>query len=245
MLRNVALIVAFGAAVSGCGGSSITDQAGGVVGSDSTRSRGTDSTGAVGVSSVSPDYVFAVSPDITLTVTGSGFVRRSGVTTSAMFWKDATPTLLTTKVVSDTMLTAVVPADLLHDSGFAQVSVQVTSDVPLATSNGVGFSVLPRDTSFSVAPSTAAAGSSDLTITVKGTGFVDSDFLGSFVVWSENGTDTFLTTRFVSSSELAARIPAALMKEPLVGLVTVVTGYDPGDGLVGRRIGAADFTVTR
>lgn len=66
----------------------------------------------------------------------------------------------------------------------------------------------------SIAPGSATAGSPDLTLTILGSkSFTFSNAGHQFtqVVWSQGETDTKLSTTFVSSSELTAVVPAALL----------------------------------
>src|SRR5215469_8364542 len=63
----------------------------------------------------------------------------------------------------------------------------------------------------SISPTTAAPGSPDLTLAVKGSNFVNGAHKGSHVAWSANGSETFLATTFVSSTQLMAIVPAALL----------------------------------
>ena len=66
---------------------------------------------------ISPNSAPAGSPDTKITVTGTGFFKDSVVT-----WNN---TSLSTTYVSQTQLTAIIPAALI--SGFAQVSIQVST----------------------------------------------------------------------------------------------------------------------
>jgi hypothetical protein len=78
-------------------------------------------------------------------------------------------------------------------------------------------------------PSTAAAGSTSVTLTITGSNFVP----GSVVRWS----GTPLTTTFVSGTQLTAVAPGTLLTTPGFGLVTV-TNPD------GFSSPAFPFTVT-
>lgn len=241
MLRNAALLLALSGTVFGCSDSGIS----GIAPPPSPPPRP-----ALAVTSVSPDYAFASSADITVTITGSAFQPFSIQGYSQALWRvdQEREVPLRTTFVSDTLLTARVPSDLLRDPLSASLIVQdvVYNDGGDRTteSKPISFIVLCRDTSFSVVPTSAAVGSPDLTITVRGAGFISKNrFNGSKVVLSVYGSHTWLSTSFVSSSELTAVIPAALLAMPIVATVSVWTGDVMGD-LPLVRTGAANFTVT-
>ena len=82
----------------------------------------------------------------------------------------------------------------------------------------------------SISPMMALAGSPDLMLTVTGSNFVDDTHNKSEVVWLVNGGYTALTTTFVSSSQLTAVIPAALLASPATAKVSVETGDPEGSG---------------
>lgn len=196
--------------------------------------------------SVAPDHAFASSPDITVTITGSGFAG-SGHNRSWAVWSvTGGDTPLATTIVSDTQLTALIPATLLTDPRIGELRVlwgDPMGDLPLRKSAPLTFVVLPPSVPFSVSPASAPAGSADVTLTVQGSGFRDGHFDRSRVVLTLGGTDHYLATTFVNSSELTAVIPAALLIGPAIGVVSVATGDLMGDIPLSRS-GAADFTVT-
>jgi trimeric autotransporter adhesin len=236
MWRHVALM-ALGAAAWGCGDPGITPP---------PPPPPPSPPPTLSVNSLSPSETFALSPDITVTITGATFegLRHRH---SEVVWQRYDTTFLATTFVSETLLTAVIPAKLLHDAGYAtlfvrNVDLMDESGTPPPESNRVVFYVVPWDPSFSVAPAAAAAGSGDVTITVQGTGFHNRRHDWSNVVLSVNGSDNWLATTFISSSQLTAIIPAALLTNAAVGLVYVWTG-DPMGDLGGSKEGAANFTV--
>jgi len=97
---------------------------------------------SVSVSAISPMSVVAGSPDLTLTIMGSNFAtgNASGFH-SAVLWNN---TSLATTVISDTQLTAVVPAALLANPVKATIQVQIfffADSFPTAVSNSVTFTV--------------------------------------------------------------------------------------------------------
>jgi len=75
----------------------------------------------------------------------------------------------------------------------------------------------------SISPSTVQVGSPDVTITVKGSNFDNgtTTFFSSGVTWTVNENDTFLTTTFVSQTQLTAIIPAGLMATKRTARITV------------------------
>ena len=76
----------------------------------------------------------------------------------------------------------------------------------------------------SISQTSVTAGSSDVTLTLIGTNFVDGFPVNTFAMWSANGVNTPLATRFVSATELSAVIPARLLTEPAEASVFVETG---------------------
>ena len=87
----------------------------------------------------------------------------------------------------------------------------------------------------SISPVFAIAGSSDLVLTVTGSDFVAEPHHQSIVAWSTNVySDTFLATTFVSSTQLTAVIPAALLANPVTATVLVETGDPTGSTAFSR-----------
>lgn len=120
--------------------------------------------------------------------------------------------------------------------------------VPPGTSSSI-----PTPSINSITPAFAVAGSSDLVLKVTGTNFIEGFPNTSFAIWSANGVvpndggpGTVLRTTFVSSTELRAVIPAALLDRPSAAVVTVMNG-DPmsvSDGFVSYpRSNAVGFSV--
>lgn len=231
----------------GCGSSPVKSE---------NRSPASSQTDSI---SVSPASAAAGSADLVLSITGSNFSGTRHNFSQAVWSSNGSQTLLATTFVSGTQLTAVVPAALLISPVSAQVFVQTgdpMGDVPLRKSVVAGFSVtaLPVGlaTIRSISPAGASSGSSDLTLTISGTNFSDERFHTSIVGWFTNDpTDTeccnlWLNTTFVSSSQLVAVIPAALLKSPGNARVFVVTGDPQGisDGVSYPRSNSVTFTVT-
>src|SRR5438105_65824 len=174
-----------------------------------------------------PTTAVAGSTDLTLTINGSNGVNfvttRPFTSTSAVWSLNGSTTFLATTVLSTTQLTAIVPATLLNNPATAQISVQIwerMGDSPLFASDSVEFRVTPISQGSlsisSIAPTSAAAGSPDVTLTIMGTNFVTPPGpFGIQAVWSAGGSDTVLSTTFVSSNELTAVIPAVLLENPV------------------------------
>ncbi len=82
-----------------------------------------------------------------------------------------------------------------------------------------------------ISPATAVAGSPDLSITVTGTNFVQKFALETIVRWT-TGTrpvsHTYLATKFISSSEVTAVVPAALLASEGTAMVSVINGDSIG-----------------
>ena len=104
----------------------------------------------------------------------------------------------------------------------------------------------------SISPSTVAAGSPDVTITINGSSFGHfGHFTDSTTFWTTNGnlhdTGTWLQTTIVSKNQLTAVIPAALLQGPTSVQIVVMNGDVMGmsDGYFGYpRSNSVTFTVT-
>ena len=189
--------------------------------------------------SISPTSAVGGGPSFTLTVNGSNFVSGSVVK-----WDGAART---TTFVSSTQLTASIPSSDLLSSG--SVGVLVFNPLP-----GGGNSVtvatftitVPVPVLTTIAPSSAAAGSPQFTMTLTGTAFIST----SVARW--NGVD--LATTFVSATQLTAVAPAAdvatvgtasvTVFNP-VGVAQVVSAkvHAHGGGPSGQTSNALTFTI--
>ena len=114
------------------------------------------------VSSISPTSALAGSSDLLLTVTGNGFVGTIHNKRWPIWSASGTDTILATTSVSNTQLTAVVPAALLSSALTAQVSIQYgdpMGDGPFSKSNSLNFKVTqPVPNTVSVSPSSDTLG---------------------------------------------------------------------------------------
>ena len=180
----IALILCALLSLAGCGGG----------GGGSTTPPPSGATNATPtVASVTPSSATAGDAATAVTVAGSGFIS-----SSAIEWNGSA---LATTFVSSSSLQATIPATDLANGIAAKLTVENPSPGG-GTSAAVSFTVNnPAPTITTISPSSAAAGSSDLQITVTGSGFVPSTAL----TW--NGTT--LTASFVSAAQLKATIPAA------------------------------------
>jgi hypothetical protein len=186
--------------------------------------------------SISPTAAITGSPDFTLTITGSNgqFYNSANNRSQAVWLVNGTDNVLPTTFVSNTMLTAVIPAALLSNPVKAQVLVETRSPPLMVRSNPIFFNVTPGPPGpqISVSPTSVLSGSPDLTLTITG---VDGQFDNaahnlSRAVWSVNGSDTVLTTTFVSSAMLTAVVPASLLTAAVEAEVSVETGDPAGSG---------------
>jgi hypothetical protein len=200
--------------------------------------------------SVSPTSATVGSADVTLTVTGSVFSNDPHNKSTVVF--DAgSETALSTTFISGSQLTAVLPANLMVNPVTADIFVQTGDPMgsgQFAKSDKVVFSVVTEMSALtisSVSPASALAGSPDLTITIAGTGFQDNAGLfrvGVVFIFNDLSQHK-LTTTFVSSTQLTAVIPAALMASPVSGNIEVQQGDPMSDGPLPKS-NAIPFNVT-
>jgi hypothetical protein len=104
----------------------------------------------------------------------------------------------------------------------------------------------PQSANISIAPDSAVVGSPDLTLTVVGSSsfkFYNGHW-HTTVLWSQGGVGTPLLTTFVSSSQVTAILPAALLSNAGTGTVLVETRDNIENTLVGTSSAVA-FQVTR
>jgi len=133
----------------GCGGGTASTKTTNTSGGGNSGGGGNPPppNGDVVITSLSPTSVGAGSPDLTLTITGSNLdLIHSGShsTNTVAVWSGLPATPLTTKVVSGSQLTAVVPAALMAKPVTAQIFIQkwyFADDSPFATSNSLAFTV--------------------------------------------------------------------------------------------------------
>jgi hypothetical protein len=200
---------------------------------------------------ISPTTAVAGSPKVTLTLRGADFVEGFISGSKAMWTANDSTTSLATTFVSSTQLTALVPAALLSGPDTALVFVEngdPEDGIPLTKSNALEFRVEAPPTSSpsvsAISPAGAVTGSPDLTLTIMGANFAGAPQGRSQAAWAANGDTTLLATTFVSSTQLTAVIPTALLSNPVTAQVLVETG-DPMGDLPLSRSNAVGFTVAR
>ena len=169
------------------------------------------------VSGISPASVAAGAPAQTLTVSGSGFAA-----SSVVHWNG---TALTTTFVSNTRLTAQLPAGDVVTAGASQVTVFTpapgggTSSAATFTVSAAGNNPVPAITS--IGPTSIQAGGAGFTLAISGSNFIST----STVQW--NGSSR--PTTFVDATHLTAQIGAADIAAAATVPVTVVNSA-PGGG---------------
>jgi hypothetical protein len=176
------------------------------------------------ITSLSPTAVAAGSAAFALTVNGTSFMNGSVVN-----WNGAARS---TTFVSGTLLQAPITAADIATAGAAAVTVFNPSPGG-GTSAASNFTITasnPVPAIVSLSPNAVAAGSSDFTLTVNGTGFAN----GSVVNW--NGTAR--TTTFVSATQLQAAIAAG---DVVAAGTASVTVFSPAPG--GGTSAVASFSI--
>src|ERR1017187_4158007 len=177
------------------------------------------------ITSITPDSVAAGSSGVTLTLTGANFAP--GATLN--FNGAALPSVF----VSTSKITAMLPAGDLTTGGTFPITV--TNPGPNGgTSPGFDFKVQaannPKPTITNLSPSSASAGSSPLTLTINGSGFIASSAV-TFNSVSHAAT-------FVNSSRLTISLSASDLAA-VGSFAVVVSNPAPGGG----ASNAAAFTV--
>jgi hypothetical protein len=166
------------------------------------------------LASITPATFLVGSAPSTLSLSGTGFSPFSIVRLGT--------TDLATTFVSQTTLTAALPAASVATAGIRTVSV--FNPAPGGgTSLGSNLSVTnPAPTASAVTPTTVLAGS-DQVLTFTGTGFNSQ----TTVTW--NGSTTGVTTNVTSATSLTATLAASLIPTATTGTVAVVNPA-PGGG---------------
>ncbi|MBI1760082.1 MAG: hypothetical protein HYR56_01470 [Acidobacteria bacterium] len=178
--------------------------------------------------SLNPNQATAGGAAFTLTVNGNSFLSNSVVR-----WNGAERA---TTFVSQTQLSAQIPASEIASAGTATVTVfnPASAGGGGGTSNALTFTVTqapnPAPTLTALNPAFALAGSAAFDLTVNGSNFISA----STVRW--NGAER--ATTFVSATQLRAAIPAA----DLVNAGAVpITVFNPAPG--GGTSAALNFAV--
>lgn len=148
------------------------------------------------LSAISPESVAVGTGVTSISVGGSGFSSKSQV----QFNANGTQTALATTFISQSQLSASIPARLLQTAGTAQVSVSDPTRQSPSTTATFTVTLAPPVVS-ALAPSSALAGSAAFALTVTGSNFVSGAVL--------NFDGVAQPTTFVSATSLTATIPAA------------------------------------
>jgi uncharacterized protein (TIGR03437 family) len=147
------------------------------------------------ITSAQPTSANAGGGSFLLTVNGAGFVSGSVVKWSG--------TALTTTYVSDTLLNAAVPSNLIAICGKFPLTVLN----PAGASSNSTISFLVNPVLNAISPNTAAAGSGGFTLTAFGQGFSSNVVL----TLNANGALTNLATGYGSPTTLSAFIPTSAL----------------------------------
>lgn len=179
------------------------------------------------VSTLKPSTTMAGGPLFDLDVLGSNFV-----TDSAVYFNGTAVTVLYDSPIA---LTAIIPAADIMTQGTATISVTTPANGISGsggTSNTVTLTISPPEVHpavTSISPTSAAGGGPAFTLTVNGSGFVQS----SQVTFNQANVPTTL----VSSSQLTAAIPASAIAVAGYANVAVI---NPGNLVSVSQL----FTIT-
>ncbi len=152
-------------------------------------------TSTPAITSISPNPIDAGGPAFTLTVNVSAFVSGAVVNWSG--------TPLATTAVSDTTLTATVPAGLIAICGKYSVTLTNAQNVALTSS----FAAIVKPVLSSLSPNALPAGSGGFTVTANGLGFSSNVYLTLLA----SGIQTSLATTYGGSNTLTAFVPATAL----------------------------------
>jgi hypothetical protein len=187
---------------------------------------------------VSPSSATAGGPTFTLTLSGSGFVVQTIATWDQHNLKTCVVTTTAANVcapANDTgsvvSVTATVPASMITKAGthFVQTINPHSGAGTNGLSNPVAFVVYPPPNPVpavtSISPSSVAAGSAGMTLTVTGTNFIvpATGITGSSVNWNTT-VQTSLTVTNVTTTQIQVTVPASLLATAGTANVTV---YNP------------------
>jgi len=162
------------------------------------------------LTSLSPAVAPSGGAKFTLTISGTNFKSNSQAR-----WET---TWLATTRVSDTQLTASVPASLIATAGTASITVYSSGGGGWAA-NSVFFTIKPSAPALtSLTPSSVTAGGAGFMLTVKGTSFTPA----ATSMWNA----TVLDTIYVSPTQLTVAVPASLIVDAGTAGITVTTEED-------------------
>lgn len=178
------------------------------------------------IASITPASAAVNSKPPMITINGSNFAAGDVVSWNGQY-RGGTSTFQ-----SQSAMTIQPATTDLAQEGFA--SIAVGNSGLLQMSPSVNFAVTganaPMPAAHSLAPSSAAAGSQDLQVMVKGSGFVPS----SVAMWNSAP----VATAYVSGSEVIALIPASDLAAQGSGTISVM---NPAPG--GGTSGTSTFTI--
>jgi hypothetical protein len=202
------------------------------------------------ISSLSPATIPAGGPDLAVIVNGSNFDIEGHLRTWVVWSVGGENRLLFATDASPTRITVTVPAELTSEPVNARIFVQnydPMSDSDLHMNDSVAFVVSePVAPKFSMSPTSAVAGSSDVTLTVHGTDFDFEGVVQTRVVWTAGGQQTVLAPApgfEPNSDELAVTVPASLLASPHSADIAVET-YDSIEDQAPGRAAVGTFVVT-
>lgn len=183
------------------------------------------------LTSISPTSATAGSPTFTLTVNGSGFVAASQVSFNL--------NPVSTTFISSSRLTAAIPASAITTAGSAYVIV--TNPGGFATA-ALNFAINnPQAGVAAISPPSLPVGSSELTLTVTGFGFLSGTpgVVGSQVLVNGNARGT----TFVNSTALqAVLLPSDLAQAGTLS-ITVVNPLSGGVTPQGVQFAVTDYSI--
>jgi len=187
------------------------------------------------ITGIAPATANAGASDVTVTITGTGFSKTANFASSVNWVFNKVVTPLSSSWVSDTSMTAIVPAANLLAAGTARIQVSNQTNLaasPANYSNPVTFTIanaISTPTISGLVPSSKHAGEATFTLTVNGAGYVT----GAVIKW--NGTA--LATTVAGPTQLSASIDATKIASVSTAQVTVM---NPDTG----ASSASTFTVS-
>ena len=169
------------------------------------------------ITSITPSSALLGSGPISITIDGAGFLA-----TAVAQYNSAD---MATTFLSETQLTAELPADALSAAGTLTITV-VNPDPDGGTSNPVSFTINnPQPTLTTISPDQITAGDGSFSLTVNGSDFI----FGSTVYWNGNG----LATTFINGNQLQAGVPMSyIINEGTASIFVRSPGPGGGDSSI-------------
>lgn len=96
--------------------------------------------------------------------------------------------------------------------------------------------------SIAVSPLSAPVGSGDVSLTIAGTNFDGQGVVQSKVIWSADGTDLALSRTVISTTEIIATVPAAMLTKAVDAKIWVEV-FDQIEQTTNSRSSSVNFTV--